>query len=448
MADDGGRRGHQDRPQTRFGSLDDRGQLVPSRLLQVVGEIHDQNAVLRDQADQGDQPDLAVDVQRRQAEKRERQGSRDGQRHRACQDDERIAKALELCREDQIDQDRGQKERAQETAPFRAELTRLAGVIDREPSRQQGTGFVLEEPQRAIQRHVRGNHALHSDRVELLELLQLARLGGRAQGGERRERHERIMRLVCRSAGGGASDVDLRELVGCQTVSPLDLRNHLVASPLDAEPIYVVAAEKRREIQTRLAQLHALRSQLVAIEDDLRLRLIELQIGIGVDEEAARERLLHQLPGDVSKLLRLRRRRDHQIHREVSASGKRRGGERDGADTRDLRERAHQSNQQLLRALRPLAPGLRHQSPESGRRERDLENTLGLGEGPVGVVNLGSEELRLVDGRIRGCLNDREDDALILGGRELPLREQVKRHRQQHHDRPQHEHHRPVAERA
>ena len=52
------------------------------------------------------------------------------QRHRARQDDERIAEALELRREHQINQDRRQQEGAEKAAALRAKLARLAGVVD------------------------------------------------------------------------------------------------------------------------------------------------------------------------------------------------------------------------------------------------------------------------------------------------------------------------------
>ena len=95
-------------------------------LLQVVGELHDQDAVLRHQADERDQADLAVDVERRQPEEREEQRAGHRQRHRAGEDDERIAEALELRREHQVDQDRRQQERRRGTCrpPCAAGATR------------------------------------------------------------------------------------------------------------------------------------------------------------------------------------------------------------------------------------------------------------------------------------------------------------------------------------
>ena len=79
MADDGCRRGHQDRAQTGAGSLDNGRELVSPLLLQVIGKLHDQNAIFRYEPHQRDQADLAVDVQRREPDIREQQSSRESQ---------------------------------------------------------------------------------------------------------------------------------------------------------------------------------------------------------------------------------------------------------------------------------------------------------------------------------------------------------------------------------
>ena len=66
-AEDERQRGHQDRPQPDARRLDrrldDRQPAVP----QLLGELDDQDRVLRRQADQHDQADLAVDVVRQPA---------------------------------------------------------------------------------------------------------------------------------------------------------------------------------------------------------------------------------------------------------------------------------------------------------------------------------------------------------------------------------------------
>ena len=50
------------------------------------GELHDQDPVLRHQADQRDQPDLAVDVERGETQEREQQRAEDRERRRAGDD--------------------------------------------------------------------------------------------------------------------------------------------------------------------------------------------------------------------------------------------------------------------------------------------------------------------------------------------------------------------------
>ena len=153
-------------------------------------------------------------------------------------------------------------------------------------------------------------------------------------------------------------------------------------------------------------------------------------------------------PAISRKLLRLGRRRDDQVHGKVAAARQRRRHQRDRANAGDLRQRALRLHQQLLRGLGPLAPRLGHHAAEAAGRERELKDALGLGKRSIDVVDLLGEQLRLLDRRVRRGLDDREDDALVLGGRELPLREHVERHDQQRDDHPQHEDDRPIAERA
>src|SRR5437773_12344114 len=123
---------HQDRPQPGPSGIDDRRQFLHSGLAKVIRELDDEDPVLRDQPDQRDEADLAIDVHRREAEEREEQGAADGERSRAREDDEGIAEALELGREHQEDQNRREQEDAEEPAAFRAELAGLARVVDRE----------------------------------------------------------------------------------------------------------------------------------------------------------------------------------------------------------------------------------------------------------------------------------------------------------------------------
>ena len=101
-------------------------------LLEMVGELDDQDSVLGDQADERDQADLAVDVERREPEKREEERAGERERDRSGENDERIPEALELSREHEVDQDRRQQERSEELASLGADLAGLARVVDGE----------------------------------------------------------------------------------------------------------------------------------------------------------------------------------------------------------------------------------------------------------------------------------------------------------------------------
>ena len=124
-------------------------------------------------------------------------------------------------------------------------------------------------------------------------------------------------------AGRCPGDVDAFELIGRQAIGAPDLRNHLVAAALDAEPVDIVSAKHRRQVLTGLTEVDALRPKLVAIEHDLGLRLIELQVGVGKDEHAAAHRLLHELTGQLGELLRLGRRGNHEVDRKITAARQR-----------------------------------------------------------------------------------------------------------------------------
>src|SRR6266446_3580176 len=324
---DRGRSRHQDRSQPRFSRSDNRCQLVLSCLLEMVGKLHDKDAVLRNQADESDQTYLAVYVERRQPQERKHQRTRDGQRHRAHQNDEWISEALELRGEDKVDQDRRQQERAEELAALHPKLARLARVVHSEALRQDSLGLVFQETQRFVERHIRRNHSLNGHGVELLKFFQFARLSRRLQRGEGGEWDEFVVRSF---------DVDLLELIGRQTLGALDLWNDFVTPPLNAEAIYIIPAQHGGEILAGLGQVHSLRAELVAVEDDLGLRLVELQVGVSEDEQTTRECLTHELFSKCVELPGLHRRGDHELNWEVSATGQRGRGQWDHADARDF----------------------------------------------------------------------------------------------------------------
>ena len=178
---------------------------------------------------------------------------------------------------------------------------------------------------------------------------------------------------------------------GGQALAALDLRDHLVAAALDAEAVDVVAAQQRREVAAGLAQVDALRAHLVAVEDDLGLRLVELQVGVGEHEQAAGERLPHQL---VRRTRRAAAARRSRRSRSRPGSRRRRAAAAASAGSRARRGSATAGpttpSCSCCVVLRALAPRLRHHAAEAAGRERDLEDAVRLGERLVDVVRSAS----------------------------------------------------------
>ncbi len=163
-----------------------------ARLLLRVGELDDEDAVLRDQSDEGHQAHLRVDVERRrpalgglevharrarELEEGEDERAEHRQRHRAREHDERVAERVELRREHQEDEDEREAHRRQELAGLLAELARLARVVHAVARRQDLLGLVLEHLEALGERSRREARDLH--RVELLEAVERAGLDTR-----------------------------------------------------------------------------------------------------------------------------------------------------------------------------------------------------------------------------------------------------------------------------
>ncbi len=92
--------------------------------------------------------------------------------------------------------------------------------------------------------------------------------------------------------------------------------------------------------------------------------------------------------------------------------------------------------------------GLVTMPPKPTVGKHELERGVSFGERLEHALNLLGEHLGLVDGRVGGRLDDGEHHALVLGRRQLTLREHEEREDQRHHHQPQDEHHRTVLERV
>ena len=158
--------------------------------------------------------------------------------------------------------------------------------------RQDLRRLVLQESERLVQRAHGDAADLH--RVELLEAVERARHDGVAQCGDRARGAPAAVR---------AGDVDVLELVGIEPVDALDLRDHLVAAAGDVEAVDEIAAEHRTDVGADLLQVETEVGDLVAVDDELGLRLVDLDVDDRREgEHAALHRLRLELLGELEDL--------------------------------------------------------------------------------------------------------------------------------------------------
>src|SRR3954465_5465584 len=124
------------------------------------------------------------------------------------------------------------------------------------------------------------------------------------------------------------------ELVRTQALGPLDLRNDFVTLSLNAEAVHVIPTEHGGKVRAHFAHVHALRTELVAIENYFGLRLVKFHIGIGENEHTAGHRLLHDLSCQFAHLLRFGRGLNYEVNWERTSTRQWRRSQRNDPDAR------------------------------------------------------------------------------------------------------------------
>ena len=135
---------HHHRPQADAAGLADGVLDAKAALAELVGELHDQDAVLRHDADQHHQADLAVDVDRAAGEHDREDRRREPERH-GEHDDDGADETFELRREHQEHDDQREAEGDGNAARRLVQRRRLAEIADahvgtemRRPRRSRG----------------------------------------------------------------------------------------------------------------------------------------------------------------------------------------------------------------------------------------------------------------------------------------------------------------------
>eukprot|EP01136_Pigoraptor_vietnamica_P036003 Opistho-1_new@9345 len=262
------RRGHQDRPQAYLGRSDDRlAARQPMLFALLVGEFDQQDAVLGDQSYQCDQADLGVDVECAKPEIERHDGAEDRQRHRH-HDDERVAEAFELRRQDQVDHHDREAEGDQDRAALLALQTRLACIVDEETGRQQRPGDLLQRLQTITGGNTNHRQCRDGRRIELIELLDRRRRGVGLDRHHGRQRHHLPV---------DAADEELAELLRVVPVLLRHLHDDVVAVRIAVELGNRPTADKQAQRRADIADRQVERCRPVAIDGHGHLWRIERQ---------------------------------------------------------------------------------------------------------------------------------------------------------------------------
>ena len=179
---------------------------------------------------------------------------------------------------------------------------------------------------------------------------------------------------------------------------------------------------------------------LVAIDDDLRLGLIDLDVD---DRRKGKHTALHRfeldLLGKLQDLVRLGRRGEDELHRELAAARA-----APAAVTGSIRMPGMAcsfrctSGRILKDGTLALVPGLDHHAGKAGGRMGQLEGELGLRHAEIDPVDRRGIAAGLVEGGIGRRIDDAENDALVLGGRQFLGRHDEHGDGQQAHHDPHH----------
>ena len=200
------------------------------------------------------------------------------QRHRhRHQDHDRIAQAVELCREREEHDDHREQERHGEASGLLHELARLPGVVHVVAGRRDLGQRITQELERVALRHA--GRARNGRGIELLEAVDRFRHDLVLEAGDSPCRDDRAT---------GRTDVVVEHLIGIEAIGLQHLRNHLVGAAGNREVVDVAAAEGCAERTADVLLRETERRDHIAVDDHGRLRLVDLEVGVDEIELAAR----------------------------------------------------------------------------------------------------------------------------------------------------------------
>ncbi|MDT4848261.1 hypothetical protein FQZ97_823480 [compost metagenome] len=316
---------------------------------ELVGELDDEDAVLGDQADEGDHPHLGVDIQGAAEEGQCEQRAGHGQRH-AEEDDQRVDEALELRGQHQVDEHQGQGEDQRHAAAGVLEVPRGAGVVELGIRREHRTGRLLQIIQGLAQGVAGADVGGDRHRAQLVEMVELPRRHGFPHFDQVGQLHHAVV---------AAAHIDAVEVVGVAAVDVGQLHQHVVLLAVLLEAGHLAAAEQAFQATADGGDVGAHGHRLFAVDRDLQLRRVELEVAVQALQCRIVAHPFHQLVDVGLQLAVLQRRADHEVHRLVAgALPKRRPVDGEGTHAGDVTQFGQEFVANLELAALAGVPGL------------------------------------------------------------------------------------------
>ncbi len=219
---------------------------------------------------------------------------------------------------------------------------------------------------------------------------------------------------------GGTGNVNILQLLGSQTVGPLNLRNDLVTTAGDVETIDVVSTDHSRQVATDLLQIETEHGYLIAIDDEFTLGLIDFDVNNRRKQEHA---ALHgfelQLLSELQDLLGVGCGGQNEFYRKVAATRQGRRRDREHADAGDAAQLLLDLRHNLKHGALALFPGLGHQTTKAGGRGGELKGEVRLRNAEKNIVGRRGVATGLIQGGIGRGFKDAENDPLVLARRQF-----------------------------
>ncbi len=344
--------GHQNRAQALRGRLPDRIRHRHATLAQLVGKLHNQNAVFGDQAHQRDQANLAEHIERAAGQPQRQQRAGHRQRH-AQQNDEGVNKAFKLRSQHQKNEQQRQHkhngQRARRIAELAADAVQVGGVA----SLQHFLCGGVHECQRLAQRIVGCQVGGDGRRAALAKVVQLTRHHHLIELDQGRQRRDGLHPALA------AAHKNLLNRIGCSSAAGIGLHHHVVLLTFAFVAGHQPAAQRGFYRARHGLNAHTQVGGALAVHRHADLGFVQAQVGVDLQKAGVFGHFGLHLAHRFGQVLVAVGRDDDKVDGPLAkALAQRRRRDRKGRDTRQARNTRCHVARHVQRTAATLFPGL------------------------------------------------------------------------------------------